>query len=181
MAIAPAVSQRAQPPCVRLISAGLIEQHHQSEASTRRYLSEASMRQLDAFDLALIGTDAGMLSGVIRIPELTAAYSENTALRGDGGSQPVRELMLSGTSDMTWEYTGTAWLTYLGQTEGIPDSTAQYEAVRDLDATDNLTWLPPAPLNNTYAMAVRSNAVADLGGISKMSEFLALPVADLTF
>jgi len=69
MAIAPAVSQRAQPPCVRLISAGLIEQHHQSEASTRRYLSEASMRQLDAFDLALIDPDAGMLSGVIRIPD----------------------------------------------------------------------------------------------------------------
>ena len=122
-----------------------------------------------------------LILGKIAVIAAKAAGFDVTDMTNIPGSQPVRELMLSGTADMTWEYTGTAWLTYLGQTEGIPDPTAQYEAVRDLDATNNLTWLQPAPLNNTYAMAVRSDAIADLGGITKMSEFLALPIDDLTF
>ncbi|MBC7724164.1 MAG: glycine betaine ABC transporter substrate-binding protein [Burkholderiaceae bacterium] len=122
-----------------------------------------------------------LILGKIAVIAAKAAGFDVTDMTNIPGSQPARELMLSGTADMTWEYTGTAWLTYLGQTEGIPDPTDQYEAVRDLDATNNLSWLEPAPLNNTYAMAVRSEAVEGLGGISKMSEFLALPAADLTF
>lgn len=58
---------------LRLAGAVLVEQHDEWEAGSRRYLSEDSMRQLDAFNTALTTLDAGDLTGVIPIPELSAA------------------------------------------------------------------------------------------------------------
>ena len=97
------------------------------------------------------------------------------------GSVAVRELMLNGGADVVWDYTGTAWLTYLGHKEGIPDPAQQYAAVRDEDLGNGLTWLSPAELNNTYAMAVRADGVQELDGISSLSEIKDLPVAERTF
>ncbi|MCO7222326.1 glycine betaine ABC transporter substrate-binding protein [Klenkia sp. PcliD-1-E] len=96
------------------------------------------------------------------------------------GSVPVRTGSVNGEIDMNWEYTGTAWLTYLGMSEGIPDRTEQYEAVREADLANDLTWLPPAEMNNTYAFAIRSEAAADLG-VSRLSDIANLPVEDRTF
>lgn len=58
---------------LRLAGAVLVEQHDEWEASTRRYLSEGSMRQLGALNDALNNDDASALTGVITVPELTAA------------------------------------------------------------------------------------------------------------
>ena len=58
---------------LRLAGAVLVEQHDEWEAGSRRYLSEDSMRQLDAFNTALTNPDASNLTGVIPIPELSAA------------------------------------------------------------------------------------------------------------
>lgn len=96
------------------------------------------------------------------------------------GSVPVRSGSLSGEIDMNWEYTGTAWLTYLNRSQGIPDRTEQYEAVRAADLANGLTWLPPAEMNNTYAFAIRSEAAADLG-VSSLSDLASLPVEERTF
>ena len=97
------------------------------------------------------------------------------------GSVAARTGMTNGEIDMEWEYTGTAWLTYLGQSAAIPDSEEQYEAVRDADAPNGLTWLPPAPMNNTYAFAIRSESAAELGGITSLSQIAELPVEQRTF
>ncbi len=97
------------------------------------------------------------------------------------GSVPARQGMVDGTIDMEWEYTGTAWLSYLGEAEPIVDPQEQYEAVRDADAAIGLTWLPPAPADNTYAFAVRSEALPGLGGITALSGLAALPVEQRTF
>jgi osmoprotectant transport system substrate-binding protein len=97
------------------------------------------------------------------------------------GSVPARQGQVNGEIDMEWEYTGTAWLAYLGQSEPIPDPQEQYEAVRDGDAAKGLTWLPPATMNNTYAFAVRSEALPELGDISSLSGMLDLPADQRTF
>ncbi|PWH06349.1 glycine/betaine ABC transporter substrate-binding protein [Brachybacterium endophyticum] len=121
-----------------------------------------------------------LILGKIGVLAAQAAGFEVTDLTNVPGSVPVRELMTSGGADMTWEYTGTAWLTYMGETKGIPDKKKQWTAVRDADLANGLTWLPPAPLNNTYALAVRSEAVEKLGGITKLSQIADLPVKDRT-
>ena len=122
-----------------------------------------------------------LLLGKIAVLAGTAAGFDVTDLTNVPGSQPVRELLLSGQADFTWEYTGTAWLTFLGQATAIPDQNEMWQAVYDEDIGNGVTWGTPAPMNNTYAMAVRSEAVADLGGISTLSELAALPVEDRTF
>ncbi|TFD86647.1 glycine betaine ABC transporter substrate-binding protein [Cryobacterium serini] len=122
-----------------------------------------------------------LLLGKIAVLAGTAAGFDVTDLSNVPGSQPARELILSGQADVLWEYTGTAWLTYLGQTEVITDQKEMWQAVHDIDLTNGVTWGAPAPMNNTYALAVRSEAVAELGGITAMSELASLPVEDRTF
>ncbi len=38
--------------------------------------------------------------------------------------------MTSHSADFTYEYTGTAWLTFMAHEQGIPDKTEQWQAVR---------------------------------------------------
>ncbi|WP_294565419.1 glycine betaine ABC transporter substrate-binding protein [uncultured Arthrobacter sp.] len=122
-----------------------------------------------------------LILGKISVLAAAAAGFDVTDLTNVPGSQPVRELLVSGDADLTIEYTGTAWLTFLNQSEGIPDKEKQWQAVHDADLANNLTWGRPAPLNNTYAIAVRTEAVKALGGISKLSQIAGLPVAERTF
>jgi osmoprotectant transport system substrate-binding protein len=80
-----------------------------------------------------------------------------------GGTDAARRALLGGDIDLYWEYTGTAWVTFLGQ-QPIHDSTAQYEAVKDRDLTQNkVVWLQPTPFNNTYAFAVTKQRAHQLG------------------
>lgn len=85
------------------------------------------------------------------------------------GSTTVREALISGEIDLYWEYLGTAWVTYLGNETGIPDVQEQFEAVRDADAENGITWLEPAPFNNTYAIAMTEESSEELG-ITSISE-----------
>lgn len=122
-----------------------------------------------------------LILGKISVLAAQAAGFDVTDLTNVPGSQPVRELLLAGQADVTWEYTGTAWLTYLGSEEGIPDQDEQFAAVYEADLDNGLTWGDPAPLNNTYAIAVRSEAVEELGGVSTISDIAELPVEERTF
>lgn len=122
-----------------------------------------------------------LVLGKIAVLAAKAAGFDVTDETNVPGSVPARQLMTTHDADMTYEYTGTAWLTYMGHAEGIPDKTEQWEAVKKEDAGNGLTWLDPAPMNNTYAFAVRDEAVKELGNISTLSDIAKLPVDQRTF
>ncbi|NJC73662.1 glycine betaine ABC transporter substrate-binding protein [Planosporangium thailandense] len=80
------------------------------------------------------------------------------------GSTNTRTALMSGDIDMYWEYTGTGWITYLKKTTPIPDPKQQYDAVAKEDLSANkVVWGAPAPLNNTYAFAIRKEKASELG------------------
>jgi osmoprotectant transport system substrate-binding protein len=122
-----------------------------------------------------------LILGKVAVIALQAGGFDVVDRSGIPGAAPARAAMVGGEVEVQWEYTGTGWLNYLGMAEGIPDRQEQYEAVRDADAANGLTWLAPAPMNNTYAFAVRGEAVEELGGVASLSDIAALPVEQRTF
>jgi len=81
---------------------------------------------------------------------------------GLGGSSVVRTALTSGDIDMYWEYTGTGWINHLGNTTPVVGTKAQFDAVKEADAANNIVWLDPAPLNNTYAIALATEKATEL-------------------
>lgn len=81
---------------------------------------------------------------------------------------------------MAPEYTGTGWINYLGETDPVPGEEEQWLAVVEADAPNGLVWLPPAPMNNTYAFASRAD-YAEEHGLEVFSDVLELPTSELTF
>ncbi len=122
-----------------------------------------------------------ILLGKIAVILLKSAGADVTDLTNIPGSASARYAQIDGQVDMEWEYTGTAWIGYLGHAKPIPDETKQYEAVRDEDLKENdLVWLEPAPMNNTYGFATPAEKLEELG-ISKLSELGDLPPEERTF
>jgi osmoprotectant transport system substrate-binding protein len=96
---------------------------------------------------------------------------------GIQGSIGAREAVKSGDADGMYEYTGTAWITYQGNSEPIDDPREQWEAVRKADLSNGLTWLAPASLNNTYALAM-NQANFKKYGTKTLSDVAALSKSD---
>jgi osmoprotectant transport system substrate-binding protein len=96
---------------------------------------------------------------------------------GIQGSIGAREAVKSGDADGMYEYTGTAWITYLGNSKPVTDPLKQWQAVRDADLKNGLTWLPPSALNNTYALAM-NQANFKKYGTKTLSEVAALAKKD---
>ena len=92
----------------------------------------------------------------------------------------VRGANASRDADISPEYTGTGWINYLGNEQPIKDEIAQWQAVNEADQENGLTWLPPAPLNNTYAFAIREDAAERLG-VTRLSDLTNLDRSELTF
>ncbi|MCL7427575.1 glycine betaine ABC transporter substrate-binding protein [Streptomyces sp. YS415] len=99
---------------------------------------------------------------------------DRTGIQGSIGS---REAVKSGAADADYEYTGTGWINYLGNTEPLPDPREQWEAVRDADRENGVTWLEPSPLNNTYALAM-NRANAEKYGTKTLSDVAELAKKD---
>jgi osmoprotectant transport system substrate-binding protein len=118
----------------------------------------------------------GKMAGIL----LEVAGAEVVDKTNLAGSVATRQAQLSGDVEMAWEYTGTAWITYLGHTRPIPARIPQWRAVAEEDLKKGIVWLEPAPMNNTYAFATPVETQRRLG-ISKLSELDDLPVGERTF
>ena len=122
----------------------------------------------------------GVVLGKITAILLASAGAEVEDLTNMPGSLSARQAQLEGVVDLEWDYTGTAWITYLGHTDPVQGPREQWEAVRDEDAGNGLVWLPPAELNNTYTFSVRRDRAEELG-VESFEDLAALPAEDLSF
>lgn len=102
---------------------------------------------------------------MLALKEAGASVNDQTGLPG---SDAVRQAMLAGEVDMYWEYLGTAWITYLGETGSIPEPAYESVAERDLKE-NNVHWLKPAPFENSYAIAT-NRQIADEYGLRTLSD-----------
>lgn len=146
--------------CVMLFGLGLSACGLQPSTSTVPAMTEGSIKPIaNAHDESITITSKNFTEQIVlgKIAVLIAKASgfDVTDMTNVPGSQPSRNLMVSGQADLAFEYTGTAWLAYLGHEGGIPEKQKQWQAVHDADLANGLTWGQPAPLNNTYAFAVR--------------------------
>jgi osmoprotectant transport system substrate-binding protein len=126
---------------------------------SKEYTEQVILGYILEFTLAAAGADVRDLTGIV-------------------GSRSTREAQLSGQVDVAYEFTGNAWINYLGHEKPIPNSREQFEAVRDEDlARNDMVWLDPGPMDDTYALAA-SKAVVDRTGVRTLSQYADLVKAD---
>ncbi len=89
-----------------------------------------------------------------------------------GGTPVTHQALLDEEIDVYPEYTGTGLLTVL-QLGVMSDPEAVYDQVKgDYAEQFSLTWLEPAPMNNTQALAMTRERASDLG-ITTFSDMVA--------
>ena len=89
-----------------------------------------------------------------------------------GGTQVVREALLSKQIDIYPEYTGNAAFFFNEADSDVwKDAKAAHARAAELDSKQNdVTWLDSAPANNTWAIAV-TGPVAEKNNLTTMSDF----------
>lgn len=113
--------------------------------------------------------------GQIAIVALEAAGATVNDQTGIEGTPAVRAALEAGEIDMYWEYTGTGWSAILGHeiSEAATDTQQLWEDVRDEDGGNDIVWLDPAPVNNTYAIASAPGVASGLG-VTTLSDYADL-------
>ena len=99
--------------------------------------------------------------GYLALEEAGADVSEAIDL---GGTNVVREALLGGEIDASWEYNGTGWSEHLGLPDPSfdPDELTAGVCARDLDE-NSVRWIGRSPFNNTYGFASRPDLVDENG------------------
>jgi osmoprotectant transport system substrate-binding protein len=111
---------------------------------------------------------------------LLEEYGYDASYTPLGSTSAAHEALVAGEIDVYPEYTGTGYLTILGE-EYNSDQTAGdvYGAVSAAYSEQfGLTWLAPSSFNNTYALAMTSDRAAELG-VTSISD-LTGTAGDLT-
>ena len=114
-----------------------------------------------------------LILGYIAEIALTAAGADVTDLTNIQGSNSARYALRSGDIDLYWDYTGTGWITHLGETRPIPDEKQQFDAVRAADVNNGVEWLDYSPVNNTYAFTT-TKEFSEANGIKSISDIANL-------
>ena len=118
-----------------------------------------------------IDTEGGVLGQIIL--QLLDHEGIETRDRIQLGSTPImREAIMAAEIDIYPEYTGNAAFFFNRAEEPVwQDAAAGYEAARQMDQEANdIIWLAPAPANNTWGVALRTD-IAQEAGVETFSEF----------
>lgn len=118
-----------------------------------------------------IDTEGGLLGNIIALALEDAGLPVARRVQL-GGTQVVREALLASQIDIYPEYTGNAAFFFNEADSDVwKDADAGHARAAELDAAqNNITWLTPAPANNTWGIAVTAS-VAEENSLSTMSEF----------
>lgn len=105
-----------------------------------------------------IDTEGALLGNMI-VQLLEADGFEVVDSTEFGPTDVIRQAIISGEIDIYPEYTGNgAFFFDEADSDVWRDASAGYERVRELDRdAHNLVWLAPAPANNTWAIAIRTD------------------------
>ncbi|WP_047866223.1 glycine betaine ABC transporter substrate-binding protein [Rubrobacter aplysinae] len=121
-----------------------------------------------------------LILGYIAVKSLESTGASVTDQVGLASTNAARSALVNGDIDMYWEYTGTNYITHLGNTDPPDDSQKLFDTVQETELQENDIRLlePPAPMNNTYALAVRQEVYnedsdqydEDLAQMEKLSD-----------
>jgi osmoprotectant transport system substrate-binding protein len=121
-----------------------------------------------------------LILGYIGLKALEATGASVTDQVGLASTNAARSALVNGEIDMYWEYTGTNYITHLGNTDPPDDPQELFNTVQqaELEKNDLRLLEPPAPMNNTYALAVREEVYnedseqydEDLAQMEKLSD-----------
>jgi osmoprotectant transport system substrate-binding protein len=135
--------------------------------------SIAADYDLDGVEVTVASKDFAemLILGQIAAQALEAAGADVELIEDLPSPDGPRNALLAGEADAAWEYTGTAWINYLGNDEPIDDPMEQFEAVKEQDAEENgVFWSPPAPFDDTYGFAYQADAADDLDNVTTITE-----------
>jgi osmoprotectant transport system substrate-binding protein len=116
----------------------------------------------------------GKLLGNMMVLALEANGIKTQSKVSLGNTQVMRGAITAGEIDIYPEYTGNGAFIFAEEKSPVwKNLQTGYERVKALDyAKNKIVWLPPAPANNTWAIALRkdvaaANKLATLGDLSK--------------
>ena len=96
--------------------------------------------------------------GQIAVEALRGAGADVTDRTNLTGTSVVREALVNGQIDVYYEYTGTGWITILGKTDPVKGAQEQFDAVKEADVANGITWFARTEANNTFAIAANTQA-----------------------
>lgn len=99
------------------------------------------------------------------------------------GSTALRKAIENGQVDLSFDYTGTGLVTYLGE-EPISDKQEAFETVKELDMERNdIYWTNLSNVNNTYTLVMKQEKADELGiaSISDLADYINENPGDLRF
>lgn len=122
------------------------------------------------------------------LPEMAKALLEKNGfeveLKTGLPTNMARKAVLTGEVDFYYEYTGTAYTVFFKQDDPqiMSDPQAVYEWVKKKDAGEDLVWLTPVKMNNTYTLMMKKAQAEKLGitSISDLAAYVGKNPKDLT-
>ena len=106
------------------------------------------------------------------LSEITSQYLNSKGYqvtrKPDLATVILRNALVNRQLDLAWDYTGTGLIIHHGIQKKMSSEEA-YATVKKLDEPLGLIWLNPAPLNNTYALAMR-RVRAEAEGVRTLSD-----------
>jgi len=135
------------------------------------FLTATGAQAADVVVGSKIDTEGGILGNVI--VQVLEAHGLTVQNRVGLGATPInRKALLAGEIDIYPEYTGNAAFFFNKADDSLwKDAAKGYAEAKKLDYDANkIVWLDPAPANNTWAIALRSE-VADAGKVKSLSDF----------